>query len=160
NRENGRRYIGIRMNVRGRDMGSFVSDAQARVAKAAPAPAGITAEWGGEFENKQRAMARLALVVPVALVITLALLFNAFRSRGLALLTLANVPFALVGGVLGLALCRMPVSVAAAVGFIALIGQASLNGVLVLSAVDDARRAGLPRREAVVQGCLSRLRPV
>jgi cobalt-zinc-cadmium resistance protein CzcA len=148
------------MNVRGRDMGSFVTDAQKRVARSAPPPAGVTAEWGGEFENKQRAMARLALVVPVALVITLALLFNAFRSLGLALLTLANVPFALVGGVLGLALCRMPVSVAAAVGFIALIGQASLNGVLVLSAVDDARRAGLPRREAVVQGCLSRLRPV
>src|SRR5213075_1586012 len=127
NRENGRRYIGIRMNVRGRDMGSFVSDAQARLA---PAPGGITAEWGGEFENKQRAMARLALVVPVALVITLGLLFNAFRSLGLALLTLANVPFALVGGVLGLAASGMPVSVAAAVGFIALIGQASLNGVL------------------------------
>jgi cobalt-zinc-cadmium resistance protein CzcA len=160
NRENGRRYIGIRMNVRGRDMGSFVADAQARVASKASAPGGITAEWGGEFENKQRAMARLALVVPVALVITLGLLFNAFRSLGLALLTLANVPFALVGGVLGLAAFHMPVSVAAAVGFIALIGQASLNGVLVLSAVDEARRAGIPRREAIVQGCLARLRPV
>jgi cobalt-zinc-cadmium resistance protein CzcA len=160
NRENGRRYIGIRMNVRGRDMGSFVTDAQARVASKAPAPGGIQAEWGGEFENKQRAMARLALVVPVALVITLGLLFNAFRSLGLALLTLANVPFALVGGVLGLAASGMPVSVAAAVGFIALIGQASLNGVLVLSAVDEGRRAGLSRRDAIVQGCLARLRAV
>jgi cobalt-zinc-cadmium resistance protein CzcA len=160
NRENGRRYIGIRMNVRGRDMGSFVTDAQAQVARRAPAPGGIQSEWGGEFENKQRAMARLALVVPVALVITLGLLFNAFRSLGLALLTLANVPFALVGGVLGLAASGMPVSVAAAVGFIALIGQASLNGVLVLSAVDEGRRAGLGRREAIVQGCLARLRAV
>ncbi len=160
NRENGRRYIGIRMNVRGRDMGSFVDDAQKQVAKKAPMPPGVASEWGGEFENKQRAMARLALVVPVALVITLGLLFNAFRSLGLALLTLANVPFALVGGVLGLWLFGMPVSVAAAVGFIALIGQASLNGVLVLSAVDEARRTGLPRREAIVAGCLARLRAV
>jgi cobalt-zinc-cadmium resistance protein CzcA len=160
NRENGRRYIGIRMNVRGRDMGSFVADAQKKVALEAPAPGGIQSEWGGEFENKQRAMARLALVVPVALVITLGLLFNAFRSLGLALLTLANVPFALVGGVLGLVVSGMPVSVAAAVGFIALIGQASLNGVLVLSAIDEARKEGVPRREAIVQGCLARLRPV
>jgi cobalt-zinc-cadmium resistance protein CzcA len=148
------------MNVRGRDMGSFVSDAQKKVAQDAPAPGGVQSEWGGEFENKQRAMARLALVVPVALVITLGLLFNAFRSLGLALLTLANVPFALVGGVLGLVAFQMPVSVAAAVGFIALIGQASLNGVLVLSAIDEARKEGVPRREAIIQGCLARLRPV
>jgi cobalt-zinc-cadmium resistance protein CzcA len=160
NRENGRRYIGIRMNVRGRDMGSFVAEGQAAVAKDAPLPAGVQMEWGGEFENKQRAMARLALVVPVALVITLGLLFNAFRSLKLAFLTLGNVPFALVGGVIGLAVFGMPVSVAAAVGFIALIGQASLNGVLVLSAVDELRKSGMPRREAVVQGCIARLRPV
>jgi cobalt-zinc-cadmium resistance protein CzcA len=160
NRENGRRYIGIRMNVRGRDMGSFVADAQAEVAKQAPLPAGVQAEWGGEFENKQRAMARLAVVVPVALVITLGLLFNAFRNLRLALLTLGNVPFALVGGVGGLALFGMPVSVAAAVGFIALIGQASLNGVLVLSAVDELRLAGTSRREAIMRGCVARLRPV
>jgi heavy metal efflux system protein len=120
----------------------------------------MTIEWGGEFENKQRAMARLALVVPLALVITLGLLFNAFRGLGLALLTLANVPFALVGGVAGLWLADMPLSVAAVVGFIALIGQASLNGVLVLSAVDDARRGGLPRQEAIVRGCVERLRAV
>ncbi len=160
NRENGRRYIGIRMNVRGRDLGSFVTDARAAVATKAAPPAGVTMEWGGEFENKERAMARLALVVPVALIITLGLLFNAFRSLGLALLTLANVPFALVGGVMGLWLFDMPVSVAAAVGFIALIGQASLNGVLVLSAVDEARRRGIPRRAAVVEGATDRLRPV
>lgn len=160
NRENGRRYIGIRMNVRGRDMGSFVTDAQGAVASRAPLPAGVSMEWGGEFENKQRAMARLALVVPVALIITLGLLFNAFRSLRLALLTLANVPFALVGGVAGLATFGMPVSVAAAVGFIALIGQASLNGVLVLSAVDELSRAGVPRRQAILRGCADRLRPV
>jgi cobalt-zinc-cadmium resistance protein CzcA len=105
-------------------------------------------------------MARLAVVVPVALLITLGLLFNAFRNLRLALLTLANVPFALVGGVAGLAAFSMPVSVAAAVGFIALIGQASLNGVLVLSEVDELRRSGVPRHEAIVRGCVARLRPV
>jgi cobalt-zinc-cadmium resistance protein CzcA len=160
NRENGRRYIGVRMNVRGRDMGSFVADAQRAVAQQAPAPAGVSLEWGGEFENKQRAMARLALVVPVALVITLGLLFNAFRSLRLALLTLGNVPFALVGGVVGLAAFHMPVSIAAAVGFIALIGQASLNGVLVLTAIEEARAAGAALRPAIEEACVRRLRPV
>jgi heavy metal efflux system protein len=148
------------MNVRGRDMGSFVSDAQAAVARHAPLPSGVSLEWGGEFENKQRAMARLLLVVPVALAITLVLLFNAFRSLFLALLTLANVPFALVGGVIALWAFGMPVSVAAAVGFIALIGQAALNGVLVLSAVSDLRKGGLPRRDAILRGCALRLQPV
>ena len=160
NRENGRRYIGIRMNVRGRDMGSFVADAQRAVATKAPTLPGTSIEWGGEFENKQRAMARLALVVPVALIITLILLFKAFGQLQLALLTLTNVPFALVGGVAGLAAFSMPVSVAAAVGFIALIGQASLNGVLVLSAVDEYARQGMPRREAIALGCQERLRAV
>ncbi len=159
-RENGRRYIGIRMNVRGRDLGGFVDEARARVAARAPNPPGITIEWGGEFENKERAMARLAVVVPVALVITLVLLFKAFDSFSLAVLTLLNVPFALMGGVIGLLLAGMPMSVAAAVGFIALIGQASLNGVLVLSAVAERRTAGARLREAIVGGCRQRLRPV
>jgi cobalt-zinc-cadmium resistance protein CzcA len=159
-RENGRRYIGIRMNVRGRDLGGFVDEARARVAAAAPEPPGVTIEWGGEFENKERAMARLAVVVPVALLITLGLLFKAFDSFSLAVLTLLNVPFALMGGVVGLFLAGMPMSVAAAVGFIALIGQASLNGVLVLSAVAERRGAGVRLRDAIVGGCMLRLRPV
>ena len=159
-RENGHRYIGIRMNVRGRDMGSFVDDARARVAEAVALPPGVTMEWGGEFESKERAMARLELVVPVALLITLVLLFNAFGSFPPAVLVLLNVPFALVGGVAGLAWAGMPLSVSAAVGFIALIGQASLNGVLVLSAVLEQRRAGQPLDEAIRAGCSERLRPV
>jgi len=159
-RENGHRYIGIRMNVRGRDMGSFVDDARARVTEAVPLPPGVTMEWGGEFESKERAMARLELVVPVALLITLALLFNAFGSFPPAVLVLLNVPFALVGGVAGLAWAGMPLSVSAAVGFIALIGQASLNGVLVLSAILDNRRAGRPLDDAIRAGCRERLRPV
>ena len=159
-RENGRRYIGIRMNVRGRDLGGFVEEARAKVAAQAPNPPGVQIEWGGEFENKERAMARLAVVVPVALVITLVLLFKAFDSFSLAVLTLLNVPFALLGGVIGLYLAGMPMSVAAAVGFIALIGQASLNGVLVLSAIAEQRERGERLRAAIVGGCRQRLRPV
>jgi cobalt-zinc-cadmium resistance protein CzcA len=160
NRENGRRYIGIRMNVRGRDMGRFVDEARDRVQQEAPLPPGMTIEWGGEFENKERAMARLRTVVPVALLITLLLLFQAFGSVELAALTLLNVPFALVGGVVGLYLTGLPLSVAAAVGFIALIGQAALNGVLVLSAIEERRSAGVSVEDAIVQGCRDRLRPV
>jgi len=159
-RENGRRYIGIRMNVRGRDLGGFVDEARAHVAAAAPSPPGVTLEWGGEFENKERAMKRLSVVVPVALVITLILLFKAFDSLSLAVLTLLNVPFALLGGIVGLFVAGMPMSVAAAVGFIALIGQASLNGVLVLSAVAEHRDRHERLRPAIIGGCEQRLRPV
>ncbi|HZX41325.1 MAG TPA: efflux RND transporter permease subunit, partial [Myxococcaceae bacterium] len=160
NRENGRRYIGIRMNVRGRDLGGFVSEAKARIEHDAPLPAGMAIEWGGEFENKERAMARLAMVVPVALIITLVLLFKAFDSLTLAVLTLLNVPLALVGGVFGLAIAGFPLSVAAVVGFIALIGQAALNGVLVMSAIADRHRRGDPVQVAILEGARERLRPV
>jgi cobalt-zinc-cadmium resistance protein CzcA len=159
-RENGHRYIGIRMNVRGRDMGSFVDEARTRVAQAVTLPPGVSVDWGGEFESKERAMTRLELVVPIALLITLVLLFNAFGSFPPAVLVLLNVPFALVGGVVGLAWAGMPLSVSAAVGFIALIGQASLNGVLVLSAILDQRRAGRSLEDAIPAGCRQRLRPV
>jgi cobalt-zinc-cadmium resistance protein CzcA len=159
-RENGRRYIGIRMNVRGRDLGGFVEEARARVAADAPLPAGMTIEWGGEFENKERAMKRLLSVVPVALLLTLVLLFKAFDSFGRAVVTLINVPFALTGGVIGLWLADLPLSVAAAVGFIALIGQASLNGVLVTSAIAERVDRSEPLFESIVAGCRDRLRPV
>ena len=159
-REDGHRYIGIRMNVRGRDMGSFVNEARAKMAAAVPLPHGVVARWGGEFESKDRAMARLELVVPVALLITLALLFNAFQAFGPAVLVLLNVPFALVGGVAGLVLMDMPFSVSAAVGFIALIGQASLNGVLVLSSILQYRRAGRALDDSIRAGCRGRLRAV
>jgi cobalt-zinc-cadmium resistance protein CzcA len=160
NRENGRRYIGVRMNVRGRDLGGFVEEARLRVEREAPLPAGMRAEWGGEFESKERAMRRLTMVIPVALLLTLLFLFKAFDSFGLAVLTLLNVPFALVGGVAGLWAFQMPLSVAAAVGFIALIGQASLNGVLVVSAVAERHRRGEDLESAVLRGCRERLRPV
>ncbi len=160
NRENGRRYIGIRMNVRGRDLGTFVRDGQAAVARKVTLKPGMTMEWSGEFESKERSMNRLKVVVPVALVVTLFLLFNAFRSMALALLVLFNVPFALVGGSLGLWAFDMPVSIAAAVGFIALVGQAALNGVLVISAIEEQRQAGQPLDDAIMAGTKSRLRAV
>jgi cobalt-zinc-cadmium resistance protein CzcA len=148
------------MNVRDRDLGSFVDEARARVQAQAPLQVGQAIEWGGEFENKERAMNRLLQVVPVALLITLLLLFNAFSSFSRAVLTLLNVPFALTGGIFGLWLADMPLSVSAAVGFIALIGQASLNGVLVMSAIVEKRHQGMLLDHAVVEGARERLRPV
>ncbi|MEO7329283.1 MAG: CusA/CzcA family heavy metal efflux RND transporter, partial [Minicystis sp.] len=123
-RENGRRYVGIRMNVRNRDLGSFVKEAQQKVDQAVSLPAGYEMVWGGEFENQERAMKRLTLVIPLALLITFFLLFSAFGKVFDAVVILVNVPFALIGGVLGLAAVKMTLSVSAAVGFIALLGQA------------------------------------
>ncbi len=160
NRENGRRYIGVRMNVRDRDLGGFVDEARARVQAEAPLQVGQRLEWGGEFENKERAMNRLLQVVPIALLLTLLLLFKAFNSFPRAVLTLLNVPFALTGGVFGLWLADMPLSVSAAVGFIALIGQASLNGVLVTSSIVEKRHQGMLLDHAVLEGARDRLRPV
>jgi cobalt-zinc-cadmium resistance protein CzcA len=159
-RENSRRYVGLRMNVRDRDLGSFVDEARAAVRERVQMKPGMTVEWGGEFESKERAMNRLVVVVPVALVITFALLFHAFRSVLLAALVLVTVPFGLVGGALGLWIFEMPISIAAAVGFIALVGQASLNGVLVLSAVEERRRAGADLDQAILEGAGERLRAV
>ncbi|HMA96662.1 MAG TPA: efflux RND transporter permease subunit, partial [Polyangiaceae bacterium] len=160
NRENGQRYIGVRMNVRGRDQGSFVKDAQAAVNKVLQRGSGLEWEWGGEFESKQRAMNRLMLVVPLAILLTFALLFQAFGASVPSLIILSNVPFALVGGVLALWAFKMPFNVSGAVGFIALVGQASLNGVLVLSAIRERQETNVPLRDAIRDGAISRLRPV
>jgi cobalt-zinc-cadmium resistance protein CzcA len=159
-RENGRRYVGIRMNVRNRDLGSFVKEAQQKVDQAVSLPPGYEMIWGGEFENQERAMKRLTLVIPLALLITFFLLYSAFGSVWDAVLILFNVPFALIGGVLGLAAVKMTLSVSAAVGFIALLGQAVLNGVLVLAAIRGRVDAGEPLYEAVVGGARDRLRAV
>jgi cobalt-zinc-cadmium resistance protein CzcA len=159
-RENGKRYIGVRMNVRGRDLGSFVAEAQQKVNAAVTLPAGYEMTWGGEFENQQRAMARLQLVIPVALILTFLLLFSTFGNLFDSLIIMAVVPFALIGGVAGLALVGMPLSVSAAVGFIALLGQAVLNGVLIVSAVRTRIEAGEILENAVMQGTRERLRAV
>jgi cobalt-zinc-cadmium resistance protein CzcA len=159
-RENGRRYIGVRMNVRNRDLGSFVAEAQSKVAAAIPLPPGYEMTWGGEFENQQRAMKRLRLVIPLALLITFFLLFSAFNSVFDATLILLNTPFALVGGVAALGVAKMTLSVSAAVGFIALLGQAVLNGVLVVAAIRARYEAGQSLFDAVVIGAHDRLRAV
>ena len=159
-RENGQRYIGVRMNVRGRDLGSFVAEAQQKIGAQVPVPAGYEVTWGGEFENQQRAMARLRIVIPLALIITFLLLFSAFNSVFDATLIMLNVPFALVGGIFALGAADMPLSVSAAVGFIALLGQAVLNGVLVVAAIRSRLANGEPLQDAIVQGTRDRLRAV
>jgi cobalt-zinc-cadmium resistance protein CzcA len=148
------------MNVRNRDMGSFVKEAREKVTAALSLPPGYEVTWGGEFENQERAMARLKLVIPLALLLTFLLLFSEFGSVQDCLLVLLNVPFALIGGVLGLAVAGMPLSVSAAVGFIALLGQAVLNGVLMLSAINGRLERGEDLYPAVVLGARDRLRAV
>ena len=159
-RESGKRYVGIRMNVRNRDLGSFVDEARRRVASAVQLPTGYELTWGGEFENQERAMQRLTLVLPLSILLTFLLLFSAFGSVWDAALILFNMPVALLGGLVGLAAVGMTLSVSAAVGFIALLGQAVLNGVLVVSAI----RARLDRGEdpwtATIDGARERLRAV
>jgi cobalt-zinc-cadmium resistance protein CzcA len=159
-RENGRRYVGLRMNVHGRDLGSFVAEARGKLDRALDLPAGYEVNWGGEFENQERAMARLRLVLPLAIIITFLLLFSAFNSTWDCLLILSQVPFAMIGGIVGLALFGMPLSVSAAVGFIALLGQSVLNGVLVMTAIQARRNAGESLIEAVKNGAHDRLRAV
>jgi cobalt-zinc-cadmium resistance protein CzcA len=159
-RESGKRYVGIRMNVRNRDLGSFIAEAQQRVSAGVQLPTGYDLQWGGEFENQQRAMKRLTLVLPLSILLTFLLLFSAFGSVWDATIILLNMPVALVGGLLGLSVVGMTLSVSAAVGFIALLGQAVLNGVLVVSAI----RARLDRGEsawtATIEGAKERLRAV
>ncbi len=159
-RENGHRYVGVRMNVRDRDMGSFVQEARSKVDAALDLPPGYQIAWGGEFENQQRAMKRLEVVIPLALLITFFLLFSAFQSVWDATLILLHVPFALIGGVAALAVAGMTLSVAAAVGFIALLGQAVLNGVLVVAAIKTRLESGQDAYGAVSDGAKERLRAI
>ena len=160
NREANLRYVGIKCNVRGRDMGSMVKDAQARVKEKVKLPDGYQLTWGGEFENQQRAMGRLALVIPLSVLLIFLILFRAFGSLRSAALILANIPFALIGGIVGLYVTNMNLSVAAAVGFIALMGQAVLNGVLMVSQFNALRDKGLTVLDAVKKGAQGRLRAV
>ncbi len=159
-RENGQRRIVIECNVTGRDMGSFVADAQRAVARDVKFPTGYFVTWGGQFENQQRAMARLSIVVPLVVLLIFLLLFTSFGSLRNALLIVLNIPFALIGGVLGLFLSGQNLSVAASVGFIALFGVAVLNGVVMVSYFNQLRREGATLAEAILKGGELRLRPV
>jgi heavy metal efflux system protein len=140
-------------------MGSVVAEMKDKT-RAVKLPAGYFLTWGGEFENQERAMKRLALIVPLGVFIIFFLLFDAFGSVKHALLILMNVPFALIGGILALLLTGIPLSVSAAIGFIALFGQAVLNGVVMVSCFNQYRAAGESVRESVVQGSIVRLRTV
>ena len=159
-RENGGRVMAIGIFIRDRDMGSVVADMQARVKEKVNLPEGYRISWSGEFENQERAMARLALVVPISVLLIFILLFNAFNSLKSALLIILNVPFALIGGIFALLFTGIHLSVSAAIGFIALFGQAVLNGVVMVSVFNQLRNAGMTAAQAVVEGSMQRLRTV
>ncbi len=159
-REQGQRFVVVRSNVSGRDLVGFVDEARQAVAAGVELPTGYYLQWGGQFENQQRAAARLGLVVPASLVLIFLLLFSTFGSVRQALLVLSNIPFALIGGVVALWLSGEYLSVPASVGFIALLGIAVLNGVVMLTYFNQLRTRGMALAEVVVQGALRRLRPV
>jgi cobalt-zinc-cadmium resistance protein CzcA len=160
-REGNARYMALKFNVSGRDIGSVVRDAIDAFERDVAVPEGYLPVWGGEWENQQRAAARLRVVVPLSLLIVFALLYGALGSARSAGIVLATAPFAMVGGVLALHLTGIDLSISAAIGFIALLGQVALVGLLVLSAVESLRRdEGLPLRQALVEGTAERMRSV
>ncbi len=158
-RENGKRRIVVQCNVRGRDLGSFVQEAQAKVARVALTP-GQWLVWGGQYENLVAAKERLTIVVPMCFLLIFILLFSTFKSVKYALLVFSAVPLGLTGGIVALWLRDMPFSISGAVGFIALSGVAVLNGLVMVSFINQLRREGMARDAAILKGCLVRLRPV
>ena len=159
-RENGKRRVVVTANVRGRDLGGFVAEAQQRVTAQVKVPAGYWLEYGGTFEQLISASQRLRIVVPVALLLIFGLLFMSFGNAKDALLVFTGVPLALTGGIAALWLRDIPLSISAGVGFIALSGVAVLNGLVMISFIRALRSEGKPLDEAVEEGCLTRLRPV
>jgi cobalt-zinc-cadmium resistance protein CzcA len=159
-RENGRKLLAIGVFINGRDMGSVVSDFKARFEQSVKLPEGYSVTWSGEFENQERAMARLAVIVPISIVVIFLLLFNAFKSFRSSLLIIANIPFSIIGGIFALYLTGTYLSVSAAIGFIALFGQAVLNGVVMVTLFNHLKQHGKSPEEAVTAGALLRLRTV
>lgn len=159
-RERGQRFAVVRSNVEGRDLVGFVEEAKARVNEAVALPTGYYLQWGGQFENQQRAADRLSIVIPLAILMIFILLFSTFGSVRQALLVLANVPLALIGGVFAVWVSGEYLSVSSAVGFISLLGIAVLNGVVMVTTFNQMRALGLPMEQVVVLGSLKRLRPV
>jgi cobalt-zinc-cadmium resistance protein CzcA len=161
--EDAQRRSLVLSNVRGRDLGGFVKEVRARVARDVPIPSGVFLEWGGQYENQQRAMGRLAIVVPVALLLIAGLLHLLFRSVAQAMLVLSNVPFALVGGIAALWMRGLNLNLSASIGFIALFGIAVLNGVVLVEHLNHLRhdaKVGHDVLERVRRGAADRLRPV
>lgn len=158
-RENGKRRIVVQCNVRGRDLGTFVQEAQSKVAGVALPPGGWLV-WAGQYENLVAAKERLTIVVPICFFLIFLLLFSTFKSVKYALLVFSAVPLGLTGGILSLWVRDMPFSISAAVGFIALSGVAVLNGLVMVSFINQLRREGMARDDAIIRGSLVRLRPV
>ena len=159
-RENGVRRIGVEINIRDRDIGSYVAEARESIRSKVDLPPGYYTTWGGQFENQQRAMAKLMIIAPIAVGLILLLLFITFKSMRLALLVLFNLPFALIGGVFALYVSKLYLSVPASVGFVVLFGVAVLNGVVLVSRITQLREEGSSVEDAVAKGCQDRLRPV
>ncbi|HDS4824364.1 TPA: efflux RND transporter permease subunit, partial [Enterobacter cloacae] len=159
-REQGKRRIVVSANVRGRDLGSFVSDAERQIAQSIKVPTGYWTTWGGQFENLQSATNRLKIVIPVALLLVFLLLFVMFNNVKDGLLVFTGIPFALTGGIIALWLRGIPMSISAAVGFIALSGVAVLNGLVMISFIRSLREEGRTLNQAIHEGALTRLRPV
>jgi cobalt-zinc-cadmium resistance protein CzcA len=159
-RENGKRRIVVSANVRGRDIGSFVGEAQARIEASVKVPSGYWTTWGGTFEQLQSASQRLAIVVPAALLLVFVLLYAMFGNLRDGLLVFTGVPFALTGGVAALWLRDIPLSISAGVGFIALSGVAVLNGLVMIAFIRSLREGGMALAPAIREGALTRLRPV
>ena len=159
-REALQRYAVLQMDVKGRDVDGFVKEADAKIRLAVSLPPGYWVEWGGAFENQQRAMARLAAIVPLTIGLIFMLLYTAFNSLRHATLIIANVPFAIIGGVFGLFVSGQYLSVPSAIGFITVFGVAMLNGIVLVSFLNSLRQSGLSIRDAVRQGASLRLRPV
>jgi len=160
NREQGQRRIVVMSNVRNRDLGSFVTEVRSKIDHDIALPPGYFVEYGGQFENQDRATRRLILIVPIAIALIFILLYLTFGSVKLALLVVGNIPFALVGGIAALWLRGMNLNLSASVGFIALFGVAMLNGVVMVSSISQLRESGVPTRQAVLRGARRRLRPV
>ncbi|WP_447978014.1 efflux RND transporter permease subunit [Candidatus Nitrospira bockiana] len=159
-RQDVQRRIMVECNIRGRDLGSFVAEAQRMVAEQVALPSGYYVVWGGQFEHLQEAVRRLAVVVPITLLLIVSLLSVIFGATRPALLIFLNVPLALSGGMLALWVRGLPLSISAAIGFIALFGIAVLNGVVLVSHIRQLQASGMPTDQAVMQGAMDRLRPV
>jgi cobalt-zinc-cadmium resistance protein CzcA len=159
-REQLQRYAVVQMDVRDRAVDAFVADANAAIERQVKLPAGYYVEWGGSFENQQRAMTRLSLIVPLTIGLIFILLYTAFNSVPHATMIIANVPFALVGGIIGLFVTGQYLSVPSAIGFIAVFGVAMLNGIVLVSFMNDLVRTGRTIRDAVREAAALRLRPV
>ncbi|MBL4616140.1 MAG: efflux RND transporter permease subunit [Robiginitomaculum sp.] len=159
-REQLQRYAVIQMDVKGRDIDGFVQDANAAIAQAIDLPVGYWVEWGGAFENQQRAMAKLGVIVPVTIFFIFVLLYTAFNSLRYAGMIIANVPFATIGGLIALFISGQYLSVPSAIGFIAVFGVAMLNGIVLLSFINELRDKGMSVYDAVRKGAEMRLRPV